>query len=92
VGVHEPVPEVPVPGEAEGWFPDPFGRHEQRWFSAGSPSALVRDGDTESADPPPAPTWDGSLHRPVQVDAVDTILRAGVDPDVVDRDAGGHYG
>ena len=32
------------PHDLEGWATDPFGRHEQRWFSAGAPTALVRDG------------------------------------------------
>jgi len=37
----------------QGWFMDPFADHEQRWFSQGSPTALVRDGRTEAQDPPP---------------------------------------
>jgi hypothetical protein len=41
---------------AEGWQPDPFGRHEQRWISAGTATDLVRDGAREARDPPvPAP-------------------------------------
>jgi hypothetical protein len=37
----------------EGWYTDPFGRHEARWISSGRPTLLVRDGDVEShADPP----------------------------------------
>ena len=38
---------------AEGWFTDPFGRHEARWMSDGSPTKLVRDGDEESYENPP---------------------------------------
>ena len=38
---------------AEGWYQDPFGVHEHRWMSAGRPTKLVRDGGTESYDPPP---------------------------------------
>ena len=38
---------------AEGWFTDPFGRHEARWMSDGSPTKLVRDGDEESYEDPP---------------------------------------
>ena len=38
---------------AEGWYRDPFGVHEDRWMSAGRPTKLVRDGGTESYDPPP---------------------------------------
>jgi hypothetical protein len=38
----------------EGWFTDPFGRHEARWLSNGTPTKLVRDGETEFYDAPPA--------------------------------------
>jgi hypothetical protein len=48
---------------AEGWYLDPYGRHEARWFSAGSPTALVRDGASESQDPPPAKPYDGPPKR-----------------------------
>ena len=37
----------------EGWYTDPFGRHEARWFSAGTPTELVRDAAVESYDEPP---------------------------------------
>jgi hypothetical protein len=37
----------------EGWYTDPYGRHEARWMSAGSPTRLVRDGEVESHDDPP---------------------------------------
>jgi len=40
--------------EAEGWYVDPFARHEARWFSEGTPTDLVRDGRSESHDPPDA--------------------------------------
>ena len=35
---------------AEGWYQDPSGRHEARWFSAGTPTGLVRDGRIEAQD------------------------------------------
>ena len=38
---------------AEGWYQDPFGIHEHRWMSRGKPTKLVRDGGSESFDPPP---------------------------------------
>jgi hypothetical protein len=38
---------------AEGWYHDPFGVHEARWFSDGAPTTLVRDGAVESHDEPP---------------------------------------
>ena len=48
------------PEAAEGWYRDPYGIHEDRWFSAGTPTALVRDQGVEGHDdppgyPPPAP-------------------------------------
>ncbi|WP_203711918.1 hypothetical protein [Asanoa siamensis] len=46
---------------AEGWYRDPFEAHEDRWFSAGRPTALVRDAGVDSTDPPPAPEWSGPL-------------------------------
>jgi hypothetical protein len=35
----------------EGWFTDPYERHELRWMSQGTPSSLVRDGYIEDSDP-----------------------------------------
>jgi hypothetical protein len=40
---------------AEGWYLDPYDRHQQRWFSDGAPTALVRDGTVEAQDDPPGP-------------------------------------
>jgi len=40
-------------GRAQNWCLDPYGHHEARWFSRGIPTALVRDRDVESQDPPP---------------------------------------
>ena len=44
----------------QGWCTDPWGLHEARYFSAGHPTKLVRDGDRESYEEPPAtaPTAD----------------------------------
>jgi hypothetical protein len=39
--------------EAIGWYRDPYGVHEHRYFSQGFPTKLVRDGGVESYDPPP---------------------------------------
>jgi hypothetical protein len=39
--------------KAEGWYKDPYGLHERRWFSDGHATALVRDGNVESRDEPP---------------------------------------
>jgi|GEM_PF-1440075 len=45
--------EEAVEAPAQGWHLDPFGVHEQRWISQGTPTALVRDGRVEAQDPPP---------------------------------------
>jgi hypothetical protein len=37
----------------EGWYSDPYDRHEQRWFSEGRPTKLVQDNGVTSYDPPP---------------------------------------
>jgi hypothetical protein len=47
---------------AQGWYQDPYVIHEHRYFSAGLPTKLVRDGGHESYDPPPdGPFPDGEL-------------------------------
>lgn len=38
---------------AEGWYRDPYGIHQDRWFSAGIPTPLVRDHGVEGHDDPP---------------------------------------
>ena len=38
---------------AQGWFRDPYALHEDRYFSDGHPTKLVRDGGVECYDPPP---------------------------------------
>ena len=40
--------------ELQGWYDDPFRLHEARYFSAGKPTKLVKDGDVESYDEPPS--------------------------------------
>ncbi|OWY60956.1 hypothetical protein B7486_66395 [cyanobacterium TDX16] len=35
---------IPPPSHADGWYPDPTGRHQERWFRAGQWSSQVRDG------------------------------------------------
>jgi hypothetical protein len=42
-----------VDTEAQGWYRDPYGVHQDRYFSAGSPTKLVRDDGRESYDFPP---------------------------------------
>jgi hypothetical protein len=47
-----------VSGRAQGWYRDPFGIHEDRYFSEGWPTKLVRDDGTESYDLPPDQDFD----------------------------------
>jgi hypothetical protein len=69
--------------EAEGWYRDPFELHADRWFSAGRPTALVRDGGVESHDAPPSANFDGPLVEVSHPDpAADDLNRA--------DDAGSH--
>jgi hypothetical protein len=37
----------------QGWYPDPYGNHDERWFSDGRPTNLVRDQGAHSFDRPP---------------------------------------
>ena len=62
----------------EGWYLDPYGVHEARWISDGTPTALVRDGHVESHDPPPDTAYQGPLQAEEGDAAVDgqDLLRA----------------
>ena len=42
--------------DLHGWQSDPFDLHQERYFSQGQPTKLVRDGGVESYDPPPTST------------------------------------
>ena len=37
----------------EGWYTDPYDRHEARWMSDGHLANLVRDAGVESHEDPP---------------------------------------
>jgi hypothetical protein len=63
------------PEALEGWCTDPFGRHEARWLSEGTPTKLVRDGDVESYEDPP----DEEPTRQPQLIEPDVGLIAGAD-------------
>ena len=47
--------------KAQGWYRDPYGLHEDRYFSDGQPTKLVRDGSVECYDPPPPGAPDREL-------------------------------
>jgi len=74
----------------QGWYVDPFGRHEARWFSDGSPTALVRDGTTEANDDPPSQNFEGVLTRPVGTSPVNgaDLRRSDGDDEPFDPAAG----
>lgn len=44
------MPPAPVSVSEMGWRPDPTGRHEGRYFIAGQPTDLIRDGGIEARD------------------------------------------
>ena len=62
----------------EGWYLDPYRRHEARWISAGAPTALVRDGAVESQDPPPGGTIPADMEpwRPTTSPDASDLIRA----------------
>jgi hypothetical protein len=62
----------------EGWYVDPYGVHQARWISAGTPTALVRDGGVESQDPPPSAPFEGELQELEETESPDgeDLLRA----------------
>ena len=66
----------------EGWYTDPYQRHDARWFSDGTPTPLVRDGETTSSDPPPATPYVEvpRLIEPPPSRAADDLRRGGDEP------------
>ena len=60
----------------EGWYLDPYGLHQARWFSGGSPTALVRDNDRESRDARPGRDYDRPLVPLTGVPRPDDLRRA----------------
>jgi len=61
----------------EGWYTDPYRLHDARWFSDGTPTALVRDAGVTSKDPPPnTPYLDQPEPVPEKPSSVDEIRRA----------------
>ncbi len=59
----------------EGWYVDPYGLHDGRWFSDGTPTGLVRDGGVESKDPPPDSPFEGRP-EPIEVGGDDLVDRS----------------
>ena len=67
--------------KAQGWYRDPFRRHKARWFSAGNPTALVRDEGIESRDPPPNTGYSGQLEPATETDGELLHARGGASGD-----------
>jgi len=72
--------------EIEGWYVDPFGKHAARWFSDGTPTALVRDaGGVTSQEEPPSPTYTGELELVADSLANRTVGEGDADHSEADR-------
>jgi len=50
--------------DLEGWRPDPYGTHEQRFFKGGAPTPLVKDDGIGSYSEPPAFTSPSAVVGP----------------------------
>jgi hypothetical protein len=63
---------------AEGWFRDPYHLHDDRWFSDGRPTNLVRDDGATSSDEPPPTDPPDSLERVPEppTGTADDLMRA----------------
>jgi hypothetical protein len=73
----------------EGWYNDPYPRHESRWISDGTPTALVRDAGVESQDPPPDEPITVAMQRVAEAMPVDgTDLNRADDAESQDFDPG----
>ena len=48
---HGQRPSALPGGSMPGWWPDPFGRHEVRWWDGRAWTADVSDGGVRSVDP-----------------------------------------
>ena len=67
--------------KVQGWHRDPYLVHEDRYFSDGQPTKLVRDGGKESYDPPPAGAPKTGLAEVPRVEPADNAdLRRADDP------------
>jgi hypothetical protein len=64
--------------QPQGWYQDPYGVHEDRYFSEGQPTKLVRDGEGEVYDPPPPGEPPEPLIEVPEVEPLDgsALLRA----------------
>lgn len=72
----------------EGWHKEPYGRHESRWISDGTPTARVRDAEVESQDPPPDEPITVGMERVAEATRADgTDLRRADDAESQNVDA-----
>ena len=74
--------------EAEGWYRDPYGIHQDRWFSAGNPTAPVRDHGVEGHDEPPGSPPPGP---PAEIPETDPFTTDDLRRADEQEDTGGEY-
>lgn len=73
---------------AEGWYRDAYGIHQDRWFSAGTPTALVRDQGVEGHDAPP---WCPPPRPPAEIPEIDEFPEDDLRRADEAQANGGHY-
>ena len=73
-GSVDPMSEAPTP---PGWYPDPFGRHEHRWFDGGQWTDQVSSHGKQSVDAPVGAHVPTAVQRDVTRSQRD-VAKAGV--------------
>jgi hypothetical protein len=75
---------------AEGWYVDPFGSHQARWFSDGTPTSLVRDNGHVGHDEPPSVPYEGTPTPlpDIEEDDADDLRRADNEEEPYDQGKG----
>lgn len=63
--------------EIEGWYKDPYGRHENRWFSNGRATDLVSNAGHTSHDEPVGDVLDAPLVEADEVPIAHETQRVG---------------
>ena len=71
--------------QAEGWYRDPYLRHDARWYSAGNPTSLVMDNGVTSHDATSLESATPVDLRPAELPSVESPLRAADVPEPILR-------
>lgn len=68
----QPAPSVPQQPQQQpaGWYPDPFGRHDTRWWDGANWTEHVASNGRQAVDPP-----GGASHVPTENRRPDQIVR-----------------